>query len=171
MLPAENSLTGNIGEVYGLLVEHELTITGETVVPVEQCLLVLPGAVPGGIKRVISHPQALAQCSAYIERTSFDTVPFHETAGTAKHIAAKRLSATAAIASGSAADIYGLEIVERGIQRRPDNLTRFFRVEKLPGPAGLRNKNVFAIRLENVVRPLQSFAVNEHDREARQGRC
>lgn len=130
----ENSLAGSIGETYDLLITHDLVVTGETTVPIEHCLLARPGATPVNLRRVISHPQALAQCRLYLEQTGLELVPHYNTAGAAKEVAEQGDSGLAAVASRRAAEIYGLEVLATGIADRAGNQTRFFRIAPQAGP-------------------------------------
>lgn len=151
VVPVENSLAGSIHETYDLLLSHNLTITGETVVTVDHCLMALPGTSLADVREVLSHPQALAQCAEYLSRLSARVIPVYDTAGAAKMIREGPLVATAAVASEGAAKIYGLDVLARSIQTRRDNSTRFYRIEREARPvAGRRNKSVLALGLPNV---------------------
>ena len=147
VVPVENSLAGSVGETYDLLLAHKLVVTGETVLPVEHCLLALPGTSLDQIKRVISHPQALSQCNDYLATLGVDTIPHYDTAGAAKSIRESGAKDTAAIASSRAAELYGLDILAQRIQSGRENFTRFFRVERELRPRGANNKSVFAVAL------------------------
>jgi prephenate dehydratase len=78
------------------------------------------------ITQVRSHPQALAQCESYLNRHKYAAVPWYDTAGSAKDLAAARWPGVGVIASKLAAQVYGLEIVDEGIEDMPNNYTRFF---------------------------------------------
>ena len=131
VIPVENSRAGTIRESYDLLFEFPLRITGEVAVRVEQCLLAPPGQTLDRIRRVYSHPQALAQCEAFVRELGAEAIAVYDTAGSAASLARSPEPGSAAIASAAAAGIYGLEILAQGIQRDPDNTTRFYVV----GPA------------------------------------
>ncbi len=137
LVPIENSLAGSINESYDLLLEHSLAITGETVLRVRHCLLALPGQTLGTLRRVASHPQALAQCSRFIEANGLEPVAAYDTAGSAKTLAETHPAQTAAIAGRRAARLYGLTILAQDIESDPGNYTRFYVVTKPPaaGPA------------------------------------
>lgn len=135
MVPIENSIAGSINDNYDLLRQYDLYVQGERVVPVNHCLMALPGAKLEGIKRVISHPRALEQCETFIrENPNIEAVAEYDTAGSAKLIREKELHGVAAIASQRAAEIYGLEILSAGIQDVKDNYTRFFQLGRTPAP-------------------------------------
>lgn len=134
VIPVENSRAGSIHETYDLLVDHPLRIRGEVAVRVEQCLLAPSGTRRDDVRRVYSHPQALAQCETYIRSLGAEAVAVYDTAGSARALAEGREAGAAAIASARAAELYGLAILARGIQEDPDNTTRFYVVGH-PGPA------------------------------------
>lgn len=134
VIPVENSRAGTIPESYDLLLQRSLVIRGEVAVRVEHCLLARPGTSVSQVRRVFSHPQALAQCEAYLQRLGAEPVAVYDTAGSARALAAGTEPAGAAIASARAATLYGLEILARGIEDTQDNTTRFY-VVGAPGPA------------------------------------
>src|SRR3984893_7527819 len=106
LVPVENSQAGSINDVYDLLRQHDLFVTGEISHPVNHCLLCLPGQQIGDIKRVISHPQALAQSDVYLRELGVEIVATYDTAGSAKMIREEHLQGVAAVASASAAELY-----------------------------------------------------------------
>lgn len=134
LVPIENSQAGSINEVYDLLRTSGLFLTGETCLPVNHCLLCLPGQELSEITRVLSHPQALAQCDAYLRGLSVEIVAAYDTAGSAKLIRDQHLRGVAAVASARAAELYGLEILASGIQTIHDNYTRFVALERQSAP-------------------------------------
>lgn len=128
-LPVENSLAGSINKAYDLLLEHDLRVQGEILLRVRHNLLTLPGKA-GEIQDVRSHPQALAQCEGYLNRNGLKAIPWYDTAGSAKELAEHPEAKIGVIASRLAAQIYGLEIVEEGIEDLRHNYTRFFLIGK-----------------------------------------
>ncbi len=140
MLPIENSVAGSVNRSYELLMEHDLRIHAEVIVRVRHMLLAVPGARLGDIKVVRSHPQALAQCQRYLERPGLTPETAFDTAGSARELAAHPEHGVAAIASALAGQLYGLEVVDSGIEDFPFNFTRFL-VLGLGNPArGQKNK-------------------------------
>ena len=125
VLPIENSLTGSIKENYDLLAERSVTLVGETIVPVQHCLMALPGQTLDDIREVLSHPQGLEQSSTFLGRMNVEQVPAYDTAGSAKLIRQQDRRGAAAVASRRAAEIYRLEILAERIQNQADNFTRF----------------------------------------------
>jgi len=134
MVPVENSQAGSINDVYDLLRQHDLFVIGEHQHPVNHCLLCLPGQQLSDIKRVISHPQALAQCDVYLRELGVEIVATYDTAGSAKMIREENLHGVAAVAGIGAAELYQLEILARGIQTIKDNYTRFIVLGREPAP-------------------------------------
>ncbi|XP_055835422.1 arogenate dehydratase 3 [Solanum dulcamara] len=134
VLPVENSLGGSIHRNYDLLLRHRLHIVGEVQLPVHHCLLALPGVRKEYLNRVISHPQALAQCELTLTKLSLNVAreAVDDTAGAAEYIASNNLRDTAAIASARAADLYGLQILAEGIQDDSSNVTRFVMLAREP---------------------------------------
>jgi len=134
VLPVENSLGGSIHRNYDLLLRHRLHIVGEVQLPVHHCLLALPGVRRELLTRVISHPQALAQCELTLNAMGLNVAreAFDDTAGAAEHIAAAGLRDTAAIASARAAELYGLQVLADGIQDDAGNVTRFVMLAREP---------------------------------------
>lgn len=134
LVPVENSQSGSINEVYDLLRQHDLFVIGEISHAVNQCLLCLPGQQLSDIRRVISHPQALAQCDAYLRELNVEVVATYDTAGSAKMVREESLANVAAIAGVGAAELYELEILARNIQTIKDNYTRFIALGREPAP-------------------------------------
>lgn len=134
LVPVENSQAGSINDVYDLLRQHDLFVIGEIGHPVNHCLLCLPGQQLSEIKRVISHPQALAQCDVYLRELGVEIVATYDTAGSAKMIRDEQLMGVAAVAGKGAAELYELEILANGIQTIQGNFTRFIALGREPAP-------------------------------------
>ncbi len=126
IVPIENSLEGSISRSYDLLLDSTLKVCGETELRVSHCLIAHPGVKLEAIKRVYSHPQALGQSQAYLRHFGRELVPTYDTAGSVKMIKEKGIKDGAAVASARAAEIYGMEILARGIEDNQNNFTRFF---------------------------------------------
>jgi prephenate dehydratase len=140
IVPLENSQAGCVGDVYDLLCQYDLFVIGEVCHPVNQCLLCLPGQRLSDITRVISHPQALAQCDTFLRELGVETVATYNTAGSAKMIREEQIQGVAAIASATAAALYELEVLAHNIQTVKENYTRFIVLGREPalrsaGPA------------------------------------
>ncbi|KAK7257638.1 hypothetical protein RIF29_31747 [Crotalaria pallida] len=134
VLPVENSLGGSIHRNYDLLLRHRLHIVGEVQLPVHHCLLALPGVRKEYLSRVISHPQALAQCEHTLTKLGLNVAreAVDDTAGAAEFVANNNLRDTAAIASARAAELYGLQVLADGVQDDPNNVTRFVMLAREP---------------------------------------
>jgi prephenate dehydratase len=123
--PIENLVNGSVREVYDLLLEHDLEIAGEVVVPVDLCLAAPPGAAIDEIERVYSHIQALGQAERFLRTRRWNLLTTYNTAGAGKLVAEAGDRQAAAILSARAAMAYGLEVLASSIQDVPDNRTRF----------------------------------------------
>ncbi|XP_009358261.2 arogenate dehydratase 2 [Pyrus x bretschneideri] len=132
VLPIENSLGGSIHRNYDLLLRHRLHIVGEVKLAVRHCLLANHGVEIEDLKRVLSHPQALAQCENTLTKLGLVREAVDDTAGAAKHVAFHKLKDTGAVASSAAAVIYGMQILAQDIQDDSDNVTRFLMLAREP---------------------------------------
>lgn len=131
VLPMENSSAGIISENYDLLVEYSYSIVGEQIIQIDHCLLGIPEAELSDIRQVYSHPQALMQCSSFLEEhRTWENLASKNTAMAAKKIKEDGQKSEAAIANRLTADIYGLKILQENIQNNPNNSTRFIIVSK-----------------------------------------
>lgn len=148
MLPVENSTAGSIYEAYDLLLDRDLKVWQEVNFRVRHCLLANPGVRMEDIRRVYSHPQALAQCERYLANRGLQPVAALDTAGSARELAENPQPDAAAIASRYAAKLYNLQILDVGIEDFPFNYTRFFVLSDEEPPRASRNKTsiVFATR-------------------------
>lgn len=147
VIPIENSLAGSIHENYDLLLARRLHIVGETHLRIAHVLLCHPEATLGEIRTVRSHPQALAQCTAFFRaHRRLRPEPYFDTAGAAESIAREGIRATAAIAGAHAASLYGLRILRRNIENTGNNFTRFLVISRTPWRArrGARTKSSLA---------------------------
>jgi prephenate dehydratase len=168
VLPIENSIAGTIHQTYDLLLEHELSIVGEVQVPVVHQLLAPRGAVLDGIRRVYSHPQALAQCERFLKTLSgVEIVAASNTAGAAKRVSEEGRTDAAAIASARAGEAFGLLPLADAIQDFKDNVTRFIVIGRRPLPDEVADKTtvVFSLRNEpgSLFRALGVFALRNVD--------
>ena len=168
LIPIENSLAGSIHRNYDLLLEHALHITGEYFLRVHHCLIGLPGADLASIRRVTSHPQALAQCTHYLRALpGVTTEAAHDTAGRVRLVKERGDPTLAAIASRRAAEVYGLPVIAEGIEDNPANFTRFLAIAVHPGDPGPDAKTSLVFSLKNVpgsmFRALGVFALRDID--------
>ena len=132
VVPIENSIEGSVNEVYDLLLQTNLYIVGETYQRINHCLITIKGNDLGSLREFYSHPQALAQCRHYLNEKKLATIPVYDTAGAVKMIKEGQNRRAAAIASKRAAEIYGMEILDVGIEDRKSNFTRFYVLSRQP---------------------------------------
>jgi prephenate dehydratase len=168
ILPIENSVAGSIHRNYDLLVEHELPIVGEVELAVVHNLVALPGVREEEIRRVFSHPQALAQCERFLRSLSgVELVATYDTAGSAMMIRDQGLRDAAAVASARAAEVFGLATLRASIQDFEANITRFVVISRSNVPMGTPNKTSIVFALPNtpgsLFKALSVFALRDVD--------
>ncbi|KAK4770210.1 hypothetical protein SAY87_030742 [Trapa incisa] len=132
VLPIESSSVGSIHRNYDLLLRHRLHIVSEVQLPVNFCLLALPGVRLEQLKHVLSHPQALASSDIALGKLNVTRENVDDTAGAAQLVASKKLRDTGVIASARAAELYGLTVVAEKIQDDLDSITRFIVLARDP---------------------------------------
>ena len=135
VVPVENSVAGNVTEVDDLLIHSDLFIVSEVHSPIEHCLMALPGVDHREIRVVYSHPQAIAQCRAFLTRNRLEARPYFNTAGAALMLAREQPLGAAVIASKLSAELYGLEILKESVQDSAENQTRFLVLGNSPSTA------------------------------------
>ncbi len=168
VLPIENSIGGSIHRNYDLLVEHHLPIVAEVELPVVHHLLALPGASMEKLKRVYSHPQALAQCERFLRTlTGVEIIATYDTAGSAKMVADEKLQDAGAIASARAGDVFGLVPLASSVQDYSDNITRFLVIGRRPFTDSVPDKTSIVFSLPNeagaLFKALSAFALRGID--------
>jgi chorismate mutase/prephenate dehydratase len=133
VLPIENTTTGSINDTYDLLNRGNLSIVGEEVVSVQHCLVALGDVPIENIRRILSHPQAIAQCMNYLSKLRHCKVETYlDTAMAARKVMEDADLSQAAISSRTAAQLYGLTILREGIANQKENFTRFVVVGREP---------------------------------------
>ncbi|MBJ6763884.1 prephenate dehydratase [Myxococcaceae bacterium JPH2] len=156
VVPVENAIAGPVVDNLDLLLEFQPPLAGEWVLRVRHCLLAPPGLALADLERVLSHPQALAQCASYLRTQGLHPVPESNTAAAAKRVAQERPPRTAAIASLAAARRYGLTVLAEGIEDSPDNATRFLVLGRAPPPnVGTRRKTTLCVSVNDTARGLR----------------
>ncbi len=169
LVPVENSLAGSVVRVYDLLLESDLTITAETILPIEMNLIGCPGASLSEIRSVSSHPMALAQCERFFgQHPSVKRLPAEDTAGSVREMLARGDKTHAAIAGKYAADRYRGEIIAERIQDNAENFTRFVLLQPAKQAASVHTskarKMSIALRLAHrpgsLLSSLEPFARN-----------
>jgi prephenate dehydratase len=175
IVPVENSLEGSVGMTLELLLKKNLKIYKEIVLDVRHNLMALPGTKINEITEVVSNPQALAQCKSMLRKLKVKTRNFSSTADAAREIAQKKLVGVAAIAPKISAKLYGLEIIEEGIQDQEKNQTRFLVVAKTDDEKGGKTSLILGLKdrpgaLYESLRPFAERKINLTKIESRPSR-
>ncbi len=150
VLPVENSYNGEVGQVTDLMFSGSLYVNGMTELAVSHDLLAPKGATLETIREVVSHQQALGQCAEYIHAHGFATSEYANTALAAKMVAERGDVTLAAIASAEAAEIFGLEVIEKNINESRSNTTRFAVLSRSENPHKTEKMGVHTIMLFTV---------------------
>ena len=167
VVAVENTTAYTVNETYELLVEYQGRVfpRGEFDLRVQHCLMALPGQSLADIHTVQSHPQALAQCRAYLEQLNAQHVPVYDTAGSAKMVREGDLAGVAGIASKRAASIYNLDLLAENIQTNKENFTRFMVIGREPLPPHFGGKTSIMFVLPDLpgslFRAMAAFAIHE----------
>lgn len=166
MLPVENSMVGVVSDSYDLLAMRHLSIVGEHYLRVRHCLLGMRGARLDQIRAVYSHPQALAQCQAFVKKHGWERYSVYDTAGAAADLIGRGKQDEAALASELCAELYGLDVLSRDLQDSHLNTTRFLlvsRTEETP-PRDIPCKTSLLFEVRNIpaalYKCLGGFATN-----------
>lgn len=133
ILPIENSTAGSVHQVYDLMASHKFSIVRAVRIKIDHNLMVKPGTKLEDITDIYSHPQAISQCSKYLDVLREKGVRVHDyanTAAAAKMVAETPNKTIAAISSRSCAELYNLNMVARNIQNSSNNYTRFVCISK-----------------------------------------
>jgi prephenate dehydratase len=166
IIPVENSLMGRIADIHHLLPEAGLHIVGEHFLRIRHQLLGLKGAKLANVKRVFSQGPALAQCLKVIRTMKLKAENWHDTAGSAHHVAELQDPSVAAIASALAGELYGLEVLKANVEDESHNMTRFLIMahERDDAPNEGRIITTFVFRVRNVpaalYKAMGGFATN-----------
>jgi prephenate dehydratase len=167
IIPIENSLHGRIADIHHLLPDAGLYIVGEHFHRVRHQLLGLKGATIEGLKTVMSQGPALGQCRKIIRELKLTAQNWHDTAGSARHVAELKDPSVAAIASSLAAEFYGLDVLRGDVEDETHNMTRFLIMAREPDDAPFDSTPVittFIFRVRNVpaalYKAMGGFATN-----------
>ena len=148
ILPVENSIEGSVGQSFDAILSSNLHAVGEIYLEIHHCLI--SNGKIDEIDTVYSHPQALGQCSDFVQKKSLKTVPTYDTAGSVKIIKDLNEKSIAAIASKNAAEIYNMPIIKEKIENEPNNVTRFLIFSKHQTESSTNDKTsiIFSISHE-----------------------
>lgn len=169
IIPIENSLAGSIHRNYDLLLRYNLSIVGEIQIPIAHQLIALPGVELGQIKKIYSHPQALAQCEHNLTRLlpQAERISTYDTAGSIKMLLEENIRDGAGLASQRAADMYHMNVLQPNMQDESENYTRFVIVAREPIVPDGETKTSIVFSVENVpgslFRSLAVFALRDID--------
>ena len=131
MLPIENTTAGSINDIYDILGASNLHIVGEEIIKIVHCLLAVEPVEVNKVRRILSHPKAIEQCTHFLSRLPRCTVESYlDTAISAKRVLEDGDLSQAAIAGAHAADLYGLHIIAHDIANQHENYTRFVVVSR-----------------------------------------
>ena len=156
VVPVQNSLAGSVTRAYDLLAAHDVAVTAEVVARIDHVLAGIHGAEVGTLRRVLSHPVALAQCERFFARhPHLERVPVFDTAGAVEMVIRDGRPDTGAIASRSAAARHHAAVLLDDVQDAADNFTRFVAIrpaanDQPPAPhrGPCKTMAVFAVRNE-----------------------
>jgi prephenate dehydratase len=142
VMAIENSIAGSILQNYSLIRDFHLRVIGEIYIHIQMNLMALPGVKKRDIKEIYSHPVSFLQCAEYLEKyfPNVETKELGDNAAVAKLIAKEKIPYAAAISNLRSAELYGLEILERGIETIRKNYTRFLILAKQGIPTAEANK-------------------------------
>lgn len=132
VIPIENTLAGSIHRNYELLGASELHIAGEARLRIEHHLIARPGTKLEQVRRIFSHPVALAQCQRFLSKSNAEAIASDDTAGSVKLVMEGESDDAAAIAGAAAAELYGGEILVANVEDHRENYTRFLLLSKTP---------------------------------------
>ena len=185
VIPIENTLAGTVAEHADLLVTRDVFIQGECRLRIVHNVIAAPGVKFAAVRRVLSHPVALDQCRDFFRQNpQIEPVPFYDTAGSVKHVIARKMKDAAGIAGRHAAREYAGKILKAGIEDDKNNFTRFFLIRKstarkrakCSAPSGVTfaepiprgaNKTSIAFKVKNVpgalFKSLSVFALRDID--------
>ena len=167
LAPVENSLAGSVVRVYDLLLESNLAIVAETILPIEHHLIGCPGATLAGLKSVASHPMALAQCERFfLSHPALKRVPAEDTAGSVRDVLASGDKSCAGVAGRQAATRYGGIILSESIQDNAENFTRFVLLIPAQGDAFLDSANSVPASSSAVRELMTQFRVRRRDNQS-----
>jgi prephenate dehydratase len=142
VMAIENSIAGSLLQNYALIRDYHLKVIGEIYIHIQMNLMANPGVTKADIKTIFSHPIAIKQCAEYLEKNFPDVhlIENQDTAASGKMVHAEKLIDSAAIGNQRTAELYGLDILDTGLETNSKNYTRFLILSKHAKPNELANK-------------------------------
>ena len=167
VMAIENSIAGSILQNYSLIRDYHLRITGEIYIHIQMNLMALPGVHKKDIKEIYSHPVSFLQCAEYLEKyfPNVETKELGDNAAVARLISKEKITYAAAISNLRSAELYGLNVLERGIESNKKNYTRFLILSKHSDTSENANKASICFEVGHfhgaLARVLNTFALHE----------
>ena len=167
VMAIENSIAGSLLQNYSLIRNYHLRIIGEIYIHIQMNLMVLPGVKKKSIKEIYSHPVSFMQCNEYLEKyfPNAERKELGDNAMVAKIISDGKIDYAAAISNLRSAELYGLQVLETGIETNKKNYTRFWILSKHSNQSELNNKASLCFEVGHyygaLARVLNIFAENK----------
>ncbi len=142
VMAIENSIAGSLLQNYALIRDYHLRIIGEIYIHIQMNLMVLPGVKKKDVREIYSHPVSFLQCNEYLEKyfPNADRKELGDNAKVAKIISNDKIDYAAAISNLRSAELYGLQVIDKGIESNKKNYTRFWILSKHGNPSEGTNK-------------------------------
>ena len=142
VMAIENSIAGSLLQNYALIRDYHLRIIGEIYIHIQMNLMVLPGVKKKDVREIYSHPVSFLQCNEYLEKyfPNADRKELGDNAKVAKIISTEKIDYAAAISNLRSAELYGLQVIDKGIESNKKNYTRFWILSKHGNPSDGTNK-------------------------------
>lgn len=167
VMAIENSIAGSLLQNYSLIRDFHLRIIGEIYIHIQMNLMVLPGVKKKDIKEIYSHPVSFLQCNEYLEKhfPEVERKELGDNAKVAKLISTEKIEFAAAISNLRSSELYGLQILDKGIETNKKNYTRFWILSKHGNPTEGTNKASICFEVGHfygaLARVLNIFAENK----------
>ena len=167
VMAIENSIAGSLLQNYSLIRNYHLRIIGEIYVHIQMNLMALPGIRKKDIKEIYSHPVSFLQCNEYLEKyfPKAERKELGDNAKVAQLISTEKIEHAAAISNLRSADLYGLQVIDKGIETNKKNYTRFWILSKHGNPTEGTNKASICFEVGHfygaLARVLNIFAENK----------
>lgn len=167
VMAIENSIAGSLLQNYALIRNYHLRIIGEIYIHIQMNLMVLPGIKRKDIREIYSHPVSFLQCNEYLEKyfPNAERKELGDNAKVAKLISTEKIEYAAAISNLRSAELYGLQVIDKGIETNKKNYTRFLILSKHGNPTEGANKASICFEVGHfygaLARVLNIFAENQ----------